>query len=50
MPAIQTLSSSRTPRGNRGNPLDVACYTPEKFEEGQDGFLPGVIEKGISIQ
>lgn len=25
--------------------LDVACYTPEEFERGKIGFLPGIIEE-----
>lgn len=30
--------------------LDVVCYTPEEFEEGQDAFLPGiVVEEGVPI-
>lgn len=26
-------------------PLDVVCYTPEEYEQGQDGFLPEIIEE-----
>jgi len=30
--------------------LDVACYTPEEFERGKIGFLPGIIEEeGIAV-
>lgn len=30
--------------------LDVACYTPEEFERGRIGFLPGIIEEeGIAV-
>lgn len=30
--------------------LDVACYTKEEFDQGKNGFLPGIIEEeGIAV-
>jgi hypothetical protein len=32
-------------------PLDAVCYTPEEFEEGKEGFLPGIIDReGVPVE
>jgi predicted nucleotidyltransferase len=31
-------------------PLDAVCYTPQEYEDGKEGFLPGIIDReGVPV-